>query len=66
MKKLLSLFIILIIQQATFGATPRKNDLKDLFINNKSVIYTINVRTFSAKDNNNNDVNENIEQKLKL
>ena len=56
MKKLLSLFIILIIQQATFGATPRKNDLKELFLNNKATIYTINMRTFSAKDLNNNDI----------
>ena len=58
MKKLFTLFAILIIQQVGFGATPSKNDLNDLFINNRATIYTINMRTFSAKDNNNNDVIE--------
>ena len=58
MKKLFTLFAILIIQQVGFGATPSKNDLNDLFINNRATIYTINMRTFSAEDNNNNDVIE--------
>ena len=58
MKKLFTLFAILIIQQVGFGATPSKNDLRETFINNRAVIYTINMRTFSAKDLNGNDIIE--------
>lgn len=34
------------------------NDLRSLFIGNKSVIYTINIRSFGAVDGNNNDIIE--------
>lgn len=34
------------------------NDLKTLFLSNKAVIYGINIRTFNAKDSNNNGIIE--------
>lgn len=36
----------------------RVNDLRMLFAQNKAIIYVINIRTFNAKDNNNNDIIE--------
>ena len=32
------------------------NDLRTLFIKNNAIIYTINIRTFGAKDKNRNDI----------
>ncbi len=35
-----------------------KNDLRDLFIGKKSIIYTLNIRSFGAVDNNGDDLIE--------
>ncbi len=39
-------------------AYPWINDLRTLFTSNKSIIYTINIRSFGAVDKNNNDIIE--------
>jgi hypothetical protein len=36
----------------------RTNDLRKLFLNNEAIIYAINIRTFSAKDNDGNEIIE--------
>lgn len=40
------------------GNTPWVNDLKNLFISKRAVIYALNVRTFNAVDINGNDIIE--------
>lgn len=44
--------------QNSAHAYPWVNDLRTLFTNNKSIIYTINIRTFGAEDKNGNDIIE--------
>ena len=51
-KFLISLFILCTLVSKVSAAT----DLKTLFLNNKSVICGINIRTFNAKDTNNNGI----------
>lgn len=60
MKKILTLAVALF-----FAASPVftktvsgewHNDLRSLFIKNNAIIYTINIRTFNAKDKNRNDI----------
>ena len=41
----------------------RHNDLRDLFLSNQAIIYTINIRNFNAKDTNGNGIIEDNEQK---
>ena len=38
------------------------NDLRNLFLQNKSIIYVINIRTFNAKDTNKNEIIDNDEE----
>ena len=38
------------------------NDLRTLFSKNNAIIYTINIRTFNAKDKNGNDIIDNNEE----
>lgn len=38
------------------------NDLRTLFLNNNAIIYTINIRTFNAKDKNGNEIIDNDEE----
>ncbi len=42
----------------TANAYPWVNNLRTQFINNKTVIYAINIRTFGAEDKNGNDIIE--------
>ena len=42
----------------TCFAAQWNNDLRSLFINNKSIIYALNIRSFGAKDLNGNDIIE--------
>ena len=56
-------FLLLTLTAFIFSANsafayPWINDLKTLFISNKAVIYTINIRSFGAVDKNNNDIIE--------
>ena len=39
-----------------------RNDLRTLFLKNNAIIYTINMRTFSAKDTNGNEIIDENEQ----
>lgn len=61
MKKFRNIFLIfgilLIFQIKAFSAT-WVNDLRTLFLSNKAIIYTINIRTFNAKDTNKNGIIE--------
>ncbi len=62
MKKFKTLFLVLLF--CTFfsvncaEAAVWVNNLRDLFASNKAVIYEINIRTFNAKDKNNNGIIE--------
>lgn len=60
MKRLINsfliLFISLIFAMKTFGATAWINDLRSVFLSNNAVIYAINIRTFNAKDKNNDGI----------
>lgn len=49
------LFVLLIFANSSF-ALGWNNDLKSLFIDNKAIIYAINIRSFGAKDLNENDI----------
>ncbi len=54
----LTLFIFLSFVPKVFCSTVWNNDLKTLFLSNKSIIYVINLRTFNAKDKNGNGIIE--------
>lgn len=58
LKKLLLLSILLGLSLNSYAAenTIPKTDLRELFQNNKAVIYEINIRTFNAKDKNGNEI----------
>jgi len=51
-------FLTLILSVNSAFAYPWINDLKTLFISNKAIIYTINIRSFGAVDKNGNDIIE--------
>lgn len=60
MKRIVSFVLVLLL-----GLTPVfskntqsgwQNDLRTLFLRNQSIIYTINIRTFNAKDTNKNEI----------
>lgn len=62
MKKLLTIFSIISI---VFTINPAQsqmvngqwhNDLRTMFLQNKSIMYALNIRTFNAKDTNNNEL----------
>ena len=49
------LFILLLIfcgfiSNFSFASETYENNLRDMFLNNNAIIYTINIRTFGAKD----------------
>ncbi len=51
-------FLTFILGVNSAFAYPWINDLRTLFISNKAIIYTINIRSFGAVDKNNNDIIE--------
>ena len=57
-KILLSLFVLFSISNIAIAGNEAKNstDLRQLFQNNESVIYAINLRTFNANDKNGNGI----------
>lgn len=61
MKKMLRIFILLLLLLGTCDVQAQENwvnDARKLFLNNNAIIYEINIRTFNAKDNNNNGIIE--------
>lgn len=62
MKKILFLLGLItfftLAAEKTFAAYPWINDSRTMFISDKMIIYTINIRTFGAKDVNGNDLIE--------
>ncbi len=64
MKKFLFLILTFIlfnfnVQSASSQEFPyRTNDMRKLFLNNEAIIYAINIRTFSAKDKDGNEIIE--------
>lgn len=57
-KLLLSLIIAGLLTNSAYSLEYKKNDLKTLFLNNKAVIYEINMRSFNAQDRNGNELIE--------
>ncbi len=55
---ILLLFISLTSSSAIAGMIDNNwnNDLRTLFLHNKSIIYALNIRTFNAKDKNGNEI----------
>ncbi len=51
-------FLVFAFSASSAYAYPWINDLRTLFISNKAIIYTINIRTFGAEDKNGNDIIE--------
>lgn len=60
MKRILLFVFLFIIGLAPVSAKNTKtgwqNDLRTLFLRNQAIIYTINIRTFNAKDTNKNEI----------
>jgi len=59
MKKLFIIFFSMLFIQPAFAKNVQgvwHNDLKTLFGRNSAIVYTINIRTFSAKDTNGNEI----------
>lgn len=57
--KFLLMFLILAIGiNSSFASVSWTNNLRTMFLNNAAIIYTLNVRTFGAKDYNKNDIIE--------
>lgn len=54
----LIVFLVLFFGLKAFSATAWNNDLRTLFLSNNATIYAINIRTFNAKDINNNGIIE--------
>lgn len=57
-KKLLILFAALLFSTKVFCATAWINDLRTVYLSNSAIIYAINIRTYNAKDKNNNGIIE--------
>lgn len=57
-KIFLVLFVSLFFATKAFAVTIWNNDMKSLFLANKAIIYSINVRTFNASDKNGNGIIE--------
>ena len=51
-------FVVFAFSANSVFAYPWINDLRTLFISNKAIIYTINIRSFGAEDKNDNDIIE--------
>lgn len=65
MKKILIFIISMILIQPVFaknGPDGWHNDLRTLFSKNNAIIYTINIRTFNAKDANGNEIIDETEE----
>lgn len=66
MKKFISILSILLLMGQSVRAQIVNgvwhNDLRNLFLQNKSIIYVINIRTFNAKDTNKNEIIDNDEE----
>lgn len=56
--KIDKVFFILFLLVFVLDAPVFANELRTIFKNNNAIIYTINLRTFGAKDYNNNDLIE--------
>lgn len=57
-KNILLTIIALSFASKAFCATAWLNDLKTLFVTNQAIIYSINIRTFNARDYNQNGIVE--------
>jgi len=55
---LLIIFVLFVSGTRVFAIDAWINDSRDLFTNNKAVIYGVNIRTFNAKDTNKNGIIE--------
>ncbi len=65
MKKLVLSIFVLMLSLPTFAkniAGDWHNDLRDLFLQNNAIIYTINMRTFNAKDTNGDELIDETEE----
>lgn len=62
MKKIINLIFILLLSlifaTKSYSETIWINEARSSFLSNKLIIYAINIRTFNAKDNNNNGIIE--------
>ncbi len=58
LKRFLFLLVIMgiLFKASADETTISKTDLRDLFQNNRSVIYALNIRTFNANDKNGNEI----------
>ena len=52
-KALIALGVLFLINNVSFG---EETNLREMFQNNKAVIYSLNLRTFNAKDKNGNGI----------
>ena len=50
--------LLLFSTQAVFAQSSFVNDARNLFISKRMVIYALNIRSFNAQDDNNNDIVE--------
>ena len=57
-KLILSVVAAAILANGAFAKDYVKNDLRTMFLNNKAVIYELNMRTFNANDLNGNGIIE--------
>ncbi len=58
MRKILFVLVFLLFCQEAFAADIWVNDLRNLFISKRAVIYALNIRTFNSQDANGNDIVE--------
>lgn len=58
LKTIILTIALLSVSQRAFCESAWINDLKSLFTSNSAVVYAINIRTFNARDNNNNGIIE--------
>lgn len=58
MRRFLIVLILIMANALSASAAVWKNDLRTLFQEGKANIYAINIRTFSANDNNHNEIIE--------
>ncbi len=61
MKKIITLLTIVLLCATQLSSAAKDsiyntNNLRTLFLNNEAVIYALNVRTFNAKDKNNDEI----------
>lgn len=55
-KIILTLAFLLFINSSVYAKQEQSTDLRELFQNNQSVIYSVNLRTFNANDKNGNGI----------